>query len=67
MYLTHPRLRDSEAQAVRQALLRFAATPDGQTFMQRGGYGGFAEVDGHELRAFRPYALQTQEILRSRR
>jgi phosphonate transport system substrate-binding protein len=67
MYLTHPRLRDSEAQAVRQALLRFAATPAGQTFMQRGGYGGFADVDGHELHAFRPYALQTQEILRSRR
>jgi len=67
MYLTHPRLRDSEAQAVRQALLRFAATPAGQTFMQRGGYGGFADVDGHELRAFRPYALQAQEMLRTAR
>jgi phosphonate transport system substrate-binding protein len=64
MYLTHPRLREAEAQAVRNALLSFAATPEGQAFMQRGGYGGFADVDGSELRAFRPYALQAQELLR---
>ena len=64
MYLTHPRLRDSEAQAIRTALLNFTATPEGKMFMQRGGYGGFAEVDGSELRAFRPYALQAQALLR---
>jgi phosphonate transport system substrate-binding protein len=64
MYLTHPRLRDSEAQAVRNALLSFATTPEGKAFLQRGGYGGFADVDGSELRAFRPYALQAQELLR---
>ncbi len=55
----------AEAQAIRNALLSFAATPEGQTFMQRGGYGGFADVDGSELRAFRPYALQAQELLRN--
>jgi phosphonate transport system substrate-binding protein len=65
MYLTHPHLRDTEAQAIRNALLSFAATPEGQVFMQRGGYGGFADVDGSELRAFRPYALQAQELLRN--
>jgi phosphonate transport system substrate-binding protein len=64
MYLSHPHLRDTEAQAIREALLDFAATPEGRTFMQRGSYGGFAEVDGDELQAFRPYALQAQEILR---
>lgn len=64
MYLTHPRLRDSESQAIRKALLIFEATPEGQAFMQRGGYGGFAQVDGSELRAFRPYALQVQDLLR---
>ena len=67
MYLTHPRLRDAEAQAIRKALLSFAATSEGQAFMQRGGYGGFVEVDGSELSAFRPYALQAQEILRATR
>jgi phosphonate transport system substrate-binding protein len=65
MILTHPRLRDTEAQAIRQALLDFAATPAGQAFMTRGGYGNFAAVDGDELRAFRPYALQAQEMLRA--
>jgi len=67
MYLTHPRIRDRDAQAVRQALLDFAASPEGQAFMRRGQYGGFVNVDGSELHAFRPYALQAQEILRARR
>jgi phosphonate transport system substrate-binding protein len=63
MYLTHPRLRDAEVQAIRRALLDFAASPEGKVFMQNGGYGGFSSVDGSELRAFRPYALQAQEML----
>lgn len=67
MYLAHPRLRDAEAQAVRQALLDFAATAEGQAFMQRGGYGSFVTVDGSELQAFRPYALQAQEMLKQAR
>jgi phosphonate transport system substrate-binding protein len=65
MYLTHPRLRDAEVQAIRSALLDFAASPEGKAFMQRGGYGGFTQVDGSELHAFRPYALQAQEMLRN--
>jgi phosphonate transport system substrate-binding protein len=64
MMLTHPRLRDSEAQTIRKAMLAFAASPEGQTFMKHGGYGGYAAVDGQELRAFRPYALEVQELLR---
>jgi phosphonate transport system substrate-binding protein len=67
MYLTHPRLRDDEAMAIRQALLDFAATPEGRAFIQRGGCGGFTDVDGRELRAFRPYALQAQDMLRTTR
>ncbi len=64
MYLVHPRLRDADAQAIRKALLAFAETSQGLAFMQHGGYGGFAQVDGSELRAFRPYALQVQDLLR---
>ena len=65
MYLTHPRLRDQEANAIRHALLDFANTPEGKAFMQHGGYGGFVAVDGSELRAFRPYALQAEEMMRA--
>jgi phosphonate transport system substrate-binding protein len=65
MYLTHPRLRDAEAQAIRKGLLRFAATPKGQAFIQHGGYGGFVEATGRELESFRPYALQAQTLLRT--
>jgi len=67
MYLTHPRLPEAEVLAVRKALLDFAATPSGQAFMQRGGYGAFTRVDGSELQAFRPYALQVQAMLRKSR
>ncbi len=63
MYLTHPRLRDTEVQAIRRALLDFAASPEGKLFMQQGGYGGFSQVDGSELRTFRPFALQAQKML----
>lgn len=65
MYLAHPRLRDAEAQAIRTGLLHFAATPQGQAFVQRGGYGSFIEATGHELESFRPYAVQTQTLLRA--
>ncbi len=65
MYLTHPRLRDREANLIRQALLDFAATPQGKAFLQGGGYGGFVPVDGSELRAFRPYALQAEKMMRA--
>jgi phosphonate transport system substrate-binding protein len=67
MFLTHPRLRDAEAAAIRTALLRFAATADGKTLLRRGNFGGFADVDGKELQAFRPYALQAQAMLRDAR
>ncbi len=65
MYLTHPRLRDAEAQAIRRALLDFAATPGGQAFLQRGGHGSFTPVEGNELQAFRPYALQARDMLQA--
>ena len=65
MYLAHARLGDAETRAVSGALLDFAASPAGQAFMRRGGHGGFAGVDGGELRAFRPYALQAREMLRA--
>ena len=48
-----------------KALLDFGASAEGRAFMEHGRYGGLAAVDGSELRAFRPYALQVQERLRS--
>ena len=65
MYLIHPRLRDAEAQALRKGMMRFAATPKGQAFIKRGGYGGFVDATGRELESFRPYALQAQTLLRA--
>lgn len=67
VFLIHPRLGDADARAARKALLDFAHAPDGQAFLQRGGFGGFAPLDGSELHAFRPYALQARELLRAKR
>jgi phosphonate transport system substrate-binding protein len=67
MYLTHPRLSDAEALSIHKALLRFAASPEGRTFIQHGGYGGFSNTDSSELHAFRPYALQAQKMLQGSR
>lgn len=67
MFLAHPRLRNPEVLAIRKTLLDFGASPAGQTFLGRGGYGGFAAADGSELRAFRVYALQVQEMMAAAR
>ena len=64
MFLTHPRLSDSEALAIRQALQAFAVSPSGRAFMAHGGFGGLAEVDGRELREFGSYAEQVEQALR---
>lgn len=62
-FLTHPRLHDAEVAMIRNTLLNFATTPAGQAFLKQGGFGGFSPLDGNELNAFRPYALQTQKML----
>jgi phosphonate transport system substrate-binding protein len=64
MFLTHPRLSDAESLAIRQALQDFAVSPGGRTFMEHGGFGGLAEVDGRELREFRSYAEQALRAVR---
>lgn len=67
MYLTHPRLREAEVQAVHAAFLAFGDSPAGRAFMRRGGFGRYVDADGRELRFFRPYALLAQEMLRETR
>ncbi len=67
MFLTHPRLSDAEALAVRRALEAFAESPGGRAFMEHCGFGGLAELDGRELREFRSYAEQVEQALRAMR
>jgi phosphonate transport system substrate-binding protein len=62
-YLTHPRLREAEVQKIRRTLLKFAASPEGMAFFNKSGFGGFSPLNSNELNAFRPYALQTQQML----
>jgi len=65
VFLTHPRLSDAEALAIKQALLTYASTSEGRAFMEHGGFGGLAELDGRELREFRSYAEQVEQALRA--
>lgn len=62
-YLTHPRLREPVVKTIQNTLLSFAASPEGQAFLQRGGFGGFGRFNNSELNAVRPYALQAQKML----
>ena len=66
MYLAHPDLPQATCDAVRDALVAFAKTREGRAFLAQGGYRGFAPVDGDELQALQPYALQARERLRAR-
>jgi phosphonate transport system substrate-binding protein len=66
-YLTHPRVREAEVKSIRETLLSFATSPEGLAFFNKGGFGGFSPLNGHELDAFRPYALQTQQLLQDMR
>ena len=66
-YLTHPRIREADVQAIRKGLLTFGATAQGQAFLKKGGFGGFSPLNGSELNAFRPYALETQKMLQGAR
>jgi phosphonate transport system substrate-binding protein len=66
-YLTHPRVRAADVQTLRDGLLAFMDTPAGQAFLKKGSFGGFSSLDGNELDAFRPYALQTQKMLQDAR
>jgi ABC-type phosphate/phosphonate transport system, periplasmic component len=67
VFLTHPRLRDAEAQAIRNALLSYAVTPQGRQFIARGGFGGLIRLDGRELQGFRQFAPETQQLLHDAR
>lgn len=64
VYLVHPRLPDTESQAIRTALLAFSSSPEGHALTPHGGMG---PVDHDELLAIRPYAVQAQEMLRTSR
>lgn len=63
-YLAHPRLRDREAAALREALLAFADSTEGRAFLDAGGFGGLVDAEDSELAAFRTHALRAQALLR---
>lgn len=67
MYLTHPRLRARDTEAIRRGILAFAATAEGARFLRRGGYGSFVPADDGELPALQAYALRAREMLRAPR
>jgi phosphonate transport system substrate-binding protein len=66
-YLAHPRVRDTEADALRQGLLAFASSPSGRAFLEHGGYGELVAAEDSELGAFRAHALRAQALLREAR
>lgn len=54
-YMASPTLAATEAEAIRDAIVAFAASPDGQDFMKRTGYDGIDPASTEDLGVFERY------------
>ncbi len=62
-YLANPRLGPGGIEAVRRALAKFAATPEGKTFFRKNGFGGFRPAREDGLRKVEPFAREAKRLL----
>lgn len=63
MTLAHKRLGKLEINRVRNALLNFAGTAEGQQFFRDTGYEGYAAVTPEDITALAPYVELTRTLL----
>lgn len=62
IWLAHPRMA-GQADHIKSALLRFAASPEGREFFGNTGYIGLREVNTAELEGIDPYAKEVARLL----
>ncbi|WP_460021476.1 phosphate/phosphite/phosphonate ABC transporter substrate-binding protein [Magnetospira thiophila] len=63
LFLAAPQVEDAEVQAVRQALLDFAASDEGRAFAQATGYGHIAPVSSDDLTSLDRYLGSVRRAL----
>jgi phosphonate transport system substrate-binding protein len=64
MTLAHQRLGKQRIEAIRQALMEFAASEDGKRFFADTGYEGYVPVSEADLQALRPYVAIIREQMK---
>jgi len=63
MTIAHGRLGKATIARLRQTLLDFGDTPEGQSFFQDTGYEGYSEITAGDLAALAPYVELTRSLL----
>jgi len=63
MYLAHSRLDPAEMDKLRNALLRFAESPEGRAFLQANGFEGLRPVEEVDLKRMDPYVKELKHML----
>ena len=65
--MAHKRLGDVEIRRIKEALLAFAAAPEGQAFFKETSYIGFEELTPDELATFKPYLAPLKQLMEQSR
>lgn len=63
IYLVHPRLNDAELQAVERAFRTFSNVSGTSVQPHVQAHGDIVQLDGTEMQAIQPYAMQIQNLL----
>jgi len=64
--LANPSLSAVRIEALKKALLDFAAAPEGKRFFENNGFGGLKPAADADLKKMEPYARDVQTMLKSR-
>lgn len=63
VYLVHSRTTPTREEAIKQAIKDFVLTQAGQTFLQKGGFGGVRSVKVNELKQMESDAMELKKRL----
>lgn len=62
-FMAHKRLGVTEINRIKEALLAFAASPEGLVFFKETSYIGFEEITDGEMAVFQPYVVILKQLL----
>lgn len=63
--LANPNLSPARIEAIRKALLDFAATAEGRQFFETNGFGGLKPASESDLKKMEPYARDAHNLLKA--
>lgn len=63
--LANPNLAPARIEAIRKALLDFAASPEGRLFFENNGFGGLKPASEADLKKMEPYARDAHNLLKA--